>query len=101
MGTIEEGTETAVVDRSTNNLDSDSPPLLPSNSDDNPLLPEELEHSLLMPPDEKRPEQQPLAPTLDVHLSNQRFSRMPSTKKPFANTNSNWKQNKINTEAQA
>ncbi len=99
MGTIEEGTESAVVDRPVNNSDSDSLPLLPFNSDDNPLLPEEHEHSPLLSPDKKRPEQQPLAPTSDVHFSNQRRGRKPSTKRPCANTNSNQKRNKINTEA--
>ena len=72
IGIIEEGTETAVVDKPTNNSDSDSLPLLPFNSDNNPSLPEELEHSSLLPPDEECPEQQPLAPTLDVHFSDQR-----------------------------
>ncbi len=55
MGTIKEGTETAVVDKPSNNSDSDSPSLLLSNSDDDPSLPEDLEHSSLLPQDEKRP----------------------------------------------
>ena len=101
MSTIKEGTETAVVDRPANNSDSDSSPLLPSNSDNDPSLPEELEHSPLLPPDEEPPEQQPLSPTSDVHFLNQRRGRKPSTKKPRANTNSNRKRNKINTEAKA
>ena len=70
MSTIKEGTDTSVVHRSTNNSNSDSPPLLPSNSDNNPLLSEELVHSPLLPLDEKRPQQQPLAPTSDVNFSN-------------------------------
>ncbi len=101
MGIIKEKTETAVVDRSANNSDSDSPPLLLSNSDNNPLLPEELEHSSLLPLDEERPKQQPLASTSDVHFPNQRRGRKPSTKRPRSNTNSNRKRNKINTEAKA
>ena len=99
IGTIEGKTETAVVDRPANNSDSDSSPLLPSHSDNDHLLPEELQHSPLLPPDEQRPKQQRLAPTSDVHFSNQRHGRKPSTKKPCANTNSHQKQNKINTEA--
>ncbi len=101
MGTIKQETETAVVDRPANKSDSDSPPFLPFNSDDNLLLPEELEYSPFLPPDEKRPEQQPLAPILDVHFSNQRHGRKPTPKRPHANTNFNQKQNKINTEAKA
>ncbi len=101
MGTIEEGTETAVVDRSVNTSDSDSSPLLPSNSDDDPSLPEEPEHSLPPSPVERRPEQQQLAPTSDVHLSIQRRGRKPGTKRSRANTNSNRKRNKINAETQA
>ncbi len=65
------------------------------------MLPEELEHSLLLSPDAERPEQKPLAPTSDVHFSNQRHCCKPSTKRLRANTNSNQKRNKINTEAQA
>ncbi len=52
MSIIEEGTETAVLDKPANNFNSDSPPLLLFNSDHDLLLPEELEHSLLLPPDE-------------------------------------------------
>ena len=70
MGTINERTETAVVDKPANNSDSDSLPLLSSNSDDDLLLPEELQHSPFLPPDEEHPEQQPLASTWDVHFSN-------------------------------
>ena len=101
MGTIKERTETAVVDKPANNSDSDSPPLLISNLDDDPLLPEELEHSPLFAPDTERPEQKLLAPTSDVYFSNQRHRCKPSTKRLCANTNSNQKRNKINTEAQA
>ena len=101
MGTIKKRTETALVERPANNSGFDSLPLLPSNSGNNLSIPEELKHSLFLPPDEERPEQQPLVPTSDIHFSNQRHSRNPSTKRPRANTSSNRKQNKINTEAQA
>lgn len=101
MGTIKERTETAVLDRSANSSDSDFPSLLPSNLDDDPSLPEEHEHSPLLPPDEECPEQQPLAPTSDVHFSTQCRDCKPSTKRPRTNTNSNRKRNKINAEAQA
>ena len=101
MININKITETAVVDRPANNSDSDSPPFLPSNSDKNLLLPEELEHSPPLPLDEEYLEQQPLAPSSDVHFSNQRRGSKPSTKRPRANINSNRKRNKINTEAQA
>ena len=101
MGAIKDGIETAVVDRLANKSDSDSPPLLPSNSDNNPSLTEELEHSPPLPPNEECHEQRPLVPTSDVHFLNQRRGRKPITKKPRTNSNSNWKQNKINTESQA
>ncbi len=101
IGTIKERTETTVVGWPANNSDSDSLSLLPPNSDNDPSLPKELEHFPLLPPDEERPEQQSLAPTSDVHFSNQRRSGTPGTKWPCANTNSNQKRNKINTEAQA
>ncbi len=101
MININKITETAVVDRPANNSDSDSSPFLPSNSDNNLSLPEELEHSPPLPLDEEYFEQQPLALSLDVHFSNQRRGRKPSTKRPCANINSNRKRNKINTEAQA
>ncbi len=52
MDIIKEQTETAVVDRPTNNSDPDSLPFLPSNSDDNISLTEELEYLFLLPPDE-------------------------------------------------
>ena len=41
-----------------------------------------------------------MAPTLDVHFSNQCCGYKLSTKKPRANTNSNQKRSRINTEAQ-
>ena len=101
MVTINERRGTTVVDRPANNFDSDSLSLLPSNSDHDASLSEELKHSLLMPLDEKRLEQQPLAPTLDIHFLNQRCGRKPSSKKPCANISSHQKWNEINMEAKA
>lgn len=101
VGTIEEGTETAIANRPAQSSNSDSPPILPSDSDDDPSLPEEPEHSPLLPPVEEHSEQQPLSPTSDVHLSTKRRNHKPSTKRPCANINSNRKRNKINAEAQA
>ena len=66
MSTIEESTETAVIERPVQISDSDSPPLLPSDSDDDPLLPEKPEHSPLPPLAQEHLEQQPLPPPSDV-----------------------------------
>lgn len=84
MGTIEEGTETAVIERPVQISDSDSPPLLPSDSGDDPSLPEEPEHSPLQPPAQEHLEQQPLPPPSDVQISPPRRSRKPDTKRPRA-----------------
>lgn len=89
MGTIEESTEIAVIERPGQISDSDSPPLLPSDSDDDSSLSEEPDrHSLLLPPALERIEQTPLPPPSDFQISPKRRGRQP-TKRPRANTNSN------------
>lgn len=50
MGTIEISTETVVIKRPVQISDSNSLPLLPSDSDDNSSLPEEPKHLLLLLP---------------------------------------------------
>lgn len=78
--------------RPANNFNSDSLPLLPSNSDnDFILLSEKLEYLPRFLLDKEHFEQQPLTSILDVYFSTQYCGYKPNIKRLCANTNFNWK----------